>query len=157
MEKFCLKIEIMPDGSRLRYGQSFRGTVIDFVSLPVSRSAQATFVTMEKYPGDKRLEITRAQVADTLRTWRHQAIDVLVVDHRKAIQEITLPSGIVLNRNSHVLLLTKAFHQWQRGETILADDDALALKVWIADRLPFGMDAVEAIKDMQVFEGLEEV
>ncbi len=156
-DSFCLKIQIMPDGSRLRYEQSFSGSTMDMVSLPVSRALQAVLITMERQPGDKRIDITRSKLAQIIREWRQQAIDVLLVDHRKATQEVTLPSGIVLNRSSHLLLLVKAFQQWKKGEMVLAEDDAQALKVWIGDRVPFGMDAVEAIKDMEAVNKLENI
>lgn len=156
-DRFCLNIEIMPDGSRLRYKQSYSGSIMDMVSLPVLRSAQAVHITMQQYPGDKRIDITRKRVAEIIRDWRAQAIDVVVVDHRKATQEVTLPSGVVLNRSSNLLLLVKAFQQWQNAQIVLAEDDAQALKMWIGDRVPFGTDAVEAIKDMKSIDALEDI
>lgn len=156
-DRFCLNIEIMPDGTRLRYKQSYTGSIMDMVSLPISRSEQAVHVTMEQYPGDKRIDITRKRVVEIIREWREQTIDVVLVDHRQATQEFTLPSGIVLNRSSNLLLLVKAFQQWQKGQIVLAEDDAQALKMWIGDRVPFGMDAVEAIKDMKSVEALEDI
>jgi hypothetical protein len=41
-DRFCLNIAIVPDGSRLRYKQSYSGSIMDMVSLPISRSAQLT-------------------------------------------------------------------------------------------------------------------
>ena len=156
-DRFCLKIQIVPDGSRLRYEQSVSGSTFDMILLPVLRTVPAVLVTMDRYPGDKRVNIQRSEVAQTIRQWRQQAIDVLLVDHRKATQDIKLPSGIVLSRSSNLLLLVKAFQQWQKGEIVLADDDALALKVWIGDRVPFGTAAVESIKDMKVLNNLEDI
>lgn len=156
-EEFCLKIEVMADGSRLRYMQAFSGSVLDLISLPINRSVPAALMTCTKFPGDTRTELTRHGVAELLKQWRQQALEIIVIDHRKAIEEVTLPSGLVLRRDSNALLLVKAFQQWQRGETILAEDDALALKIWIGDRFPFGMDAVESIKDMKALNGLEEI
>ena len=147
----------MADHSRIRYEQSFSGTTYDMVSLPLSRNVEAAFVTMDKYPGDKRLGISRSRVAEVIREWRSHAIDVILIDHRNATQEITLPSGIVLTRRSHLLLLAKAFQEWHKGEIVLAEDDAQALRVWIGDRIPFGMDAVEAIKDIKALERLESI
>lgn len=151
------KIEIMPDGTRLRYMQSSDGSAMDLLSLPVARHVAAVHVTCTKFPGDTRLEVTRKQLVELLRAWREEALEVIVIDHRKAIEEVTLPSGIVLKRDSNLLLLVKALQQWQRGETVLAQDDAQALKIWIGDRVPFGMDAIESIKDMSALEGLEEI
>lgn len=153
-KEYCLKIEIMPAGERVRYCY---GSTKDLVSIPKNRMEQPTYITCTKYPGDTRTQTTKAHAAEVIKRWRAQALEVLVIDHRKAIQELTLPSGIVLDRNSNLLLLVKAYQQWQKGETILAEDDALALKIWIADRAPFGMDAVEAIKDMKALDGLEEI
>jgi hypothetical protein len=156
-DRYCLKIEVMPDGSRLRYLQAERGSVLDLLSLPVDRTAPAVHITCTKFPGDTRLEIARKQLVELLKAWRRDALEVIVVDHRKAVQEVTLPSGVVLKRDSNLLLLVKAFQQWQRGETILAEDDAQALKVWIGDRAPFGMDAIESIKDMTALDDLESI
>lgn len=153
-QEHCLKIEIMPNGERVRYCY---GSTKDLVSIPKGRADQATCITCTKYPGDTREQISKADAVKVIKGWRAEALEVLVIDHRKATQEIVLPSGIVLTRKTNLLLLAKAYQQWQKGETILAEDDALALKVWIGDRVPFGMDAVEAIKDMKVLEGLEEV
>lgn len=156
-EKFCLKIQIMSDGSRLRYEQLIEGSVFDMVSLPISKSTAAVLITMNRHPGDTRLEISRKQAATTIAKWKELALDVLLVDHRKATQEIVLPSGIALNATSNLLLLVKAFQQWQKGQIVLAQDDALALKVWIGDRVPFGTEAVEKIHDMKVIEQLEDI
>lgn len=156
-DRFCLKIEVMPDGSRLRYLQSYNGSAMDLLSLPVSRHAAATHVTCTKYPGDTKTEVTRKRLVELVKAWRLEALEVIVIDHRKAIEEVTLPSGIVLTRKSNLLLLVKALQQWQRGETVLAQDDAQALKIWIGDRVPFGMDAIESIKDMSALDGLEEI
>ena len=152
---FVLKIEIMADRSRLRYQQSAGSK--DMVSLPLDRSAKGMHITCTKFPGDTRTEVSKSTIAEIIRGWRKEALDVVVIDHRNAIQEVTLPSGIVLTANSNVLLLVKAFQQWQRGETLLAEDDAQALRIWIGNRVPFGMDAVDAIKDIKALNGLEEV
>jgi hypothetical protein len=152
---FVLKIEVMPDGGKIRYIQ-LEGTR-DMITLPAIGKGAAVHITCKKYPGDTRTEIAKADAAKLLRQWRADAIDVVVVDHRKAVQEVTMPSGLVLNRSSNLLLLVKAFQQYQRGETVLAEDDAQALKVWIGDRTPFGMEAVESIKKMKALDGLEEV
>ena len=156
-DRFCLKIEIMPDGLRLRYMQVFSGSIMDMVSLPVGRYSQAVHVTCQKHPGDTRLDISKAEAAQLIREWRKEALEVVLVDHRKAIQEVMLPNGVVLKRDSNLLLMVVAFRHWQQGEMLLAEDDAQALKVWIGDRVPFGMDAVESIKDMQALDRLEDV
>lgn len=156
-DRYCLKIEVMPDGSRLRYVQSHNGSALDLLSLPVARHAPAVHVTCTKYPGDTRVEVTRKQLVELVRAWRGEALEVILIDRRKAIDEVTLASGLVLNRDSNLLLLVKAFQQWQRGETVLAEDDAQALKIWIGDRVPFGMDAIESIKNMKALDGLEEI
>lgn len=153
-KRYCLKIEIMPNGERVRYCY---GPTKDIVSLPKDRAVQPTHITCTKMPGDTRAQVEKHQAVQVIRNWREDAIDVIVIDHRKAIQEITLPSGIVLDRNSNLLLMVKAFQQWQKGEMVLAMDDALALKVWIADRVPFGMGAVESIKDMTVLNDLQDI
>lgn len=152
---FILKIEVMPDRSRLRYIQ-MEGTH-DMISLPVARVANAILITCTNHPGDTRTEISKSQAATFLRRWRKEAIDVVLVDHRKAIEEVIMPSGLVLNRSSNLLLLVKAFQQYQRGETVLAEDDAQALRIWIGNRVPFGMDTIDAIKKMKAMDQLEEI
>jgi hypothetical protein len=154
---FVLKIEIMANQNRLRYSQLVSGNSMDMVSLPLDRNAQGMHITCTKHPGDTRNEVSKAQIAEILRGWRKEAVDIVVVDHRKAIEQVTLPSGIALTCSSNLLLLVKAYQQWQQGETLLAEDDAQALRIWIGNRVPFGMDAVDAIKDMKVLNGLEEV
>lgn len=156
-DPFILKIEIMPDASRVRYMQASGGSVFDTLVLPLTKEKAATHITCKNYPGDTRTEVSRSTAANLVRSWRKTCMDVVIVDHRCAIQEVTMPSGIVLSPESNILLLTKAFQQWQRGELVLAQDDAMALKIWIGNRVPFGTAAVEAIKDMSVLEGLEDV
>ncbi len=154
---FVLKIEIMANQNRLRYSQLVSGNSLDMVSLPLDRNAPGMHITCTSHPGDTRSEVSKAQIAEILRAWRKEALDVVVVDHRHAIEQVTLPSGIVLNGNSNLLLLVKAYQQWQRGETLLAEDDAQALRIWIGNRVPFGMDAVDGIKNMKALNGLEEI
>lgn len=114
-------------------------------------------ITCTHFPGDTRTEIDRHEAAECIRQWKRQALEVILVDHRKAIEEVCLPSGMVLTRQSHLLLLVKAFQQWQRSEMILAEDDAQAIKIWIGDRVPFGMEAIDGIKDMTALNGLDDV
>lgn len=154
---FVLRIEIISKQNRLRYSQLVSGNPLNTVSLPLDKNALGMHITCTKLPGDTRNEISKSEVAAILREWRKETLDVVVVDYRKAIEEVTMPSGIVLTAQSNLLLLVKAFQQWQRGETLLAEDDAQALRIWIGNRVPFGMDAVDAVKDMKVLNGLDEV
>lgn len=149
-----LKVEFLPGGKVLRY---MFGSTCDVLTVPLDRSAEPEHITCTRFPGDTRRHVSRVEELAVIRRWRKEALDVVVVDRRKAVQEVVMPSGLVLTRGSNLLLLAKAYQQYQRGETVLVEGDATALKLWIGDRVPFGMDSVESIKDMKALDGLEEV